>query len=129
MTVHWAWGLVPSTLGAWYYGDSWSEYIVMMSMGTPWGLKAAQITGRGIARGAGSGIWWLATRETTRVAGGAALRFAGAAAAAVLIPAAVGYAVSYAIDENEGVDNFTEFITGGVSPQQYFDAVTLRSMR
>lgn len=125
MTVHWAWGLIPSTLGAWYYGDTWAEYIVMTSMGTPVGLKAAQMTGRGMA----SGAWWLATRPTTKVIGGAALRFASTAAAAVLIPVAVGYAVSYAIDENEGVDNFTEFITGGVSPQQYYDAVTLQSMR
>ncbi len=129
MTVHWAWGLVPSTLGAWYYGDSWAEYIVMTSMGTPLGLKAGQVAGRGITRGAGSGVWWLATRSSTKVLGGAALRAAGSVAAAIVVPVAVGYAVSYLIDENTGVENFTEFITGGVSPKQYFDAVTLSSMR
>ena len=81
-------------------------------------------TGAFLGRGPGL-LGTTVVRGGSMTAGTAAVQVA----AAVAIPVAVGYAISYAIDENEGVENFTDFITGGVSPQQYIDAVTLSSMR
>ena len=123
--VHWAWGTVGGLGVGIYYGDTLPEYAAAAALGTPWGQKALAHSGRGMAHGA----WWAFTRPTTRAIGGGALRAAGSVALAALVPVAVGYAVSYAIDENTGVENFTDFITGGVSPKQYFNAVTLSSMR
>jgi len=53
----------------------------------------------------------------------------GSAALAVAAPVAVGYAISYGIAGKQGTSDFTDFLTGGVSPQEYWDAITLKSMR
>jgi hypothetical protein len=51
------------------------------------------------------------------------------AALAVAAPVAAGYVASHLIAGEEGTDDFTDFITGGVSPSEYWDAITLKSMR
>ena len=56
-------------------------------------------------------------------------RFAGAAGLAVAAPVAAGYAVSYAIAGRSGAGDFHDFITGGVSPSDWWDTVTLKSLR
>lgn len=68
---------------------------------------------------------------TTLVRGGTTTLggVAGQAALAVGVPVAVGYGVSYAIAGKEGTSDFTDFLTGGVSPQEYYDAITLKSLR
>ena len=54
---------------------------------------------------------------------------AGSAMLAVAVPLAVGYAASDMIAGQRGRTDYIEFLTGKVSPGQYWDAVTLGSMR
>ena len=90
------------------------------------GVRAMSNWYLGAFLGRGPGFFGTTVvRGGTMTVGSAAVQ----ATAAVAIPVVVGYALSYAIDENEGVENFTDFITGGVSPSEYYDAVTLSSMR
>lgn len=49
--------------------------------------------------------------------------------AAVAIPIAMGYGVSYKIAGKKGVSDFHDFITGGVSPKEYWDAISLKPLR
>lgn len=72
---------------------------------------------------------------TTLVRGGTMTARAAAvqSTAAVLGPLAVGYGISYgigaAMDYDDATDDYLDFITGDVSPKQWWDSVTLSSMR
>ena len=59
----------------------------------------------------------------------AAASGAGAAMLAAAVPLAAGYAASDMIAGQRGRTDYMEFITGKVSPRDYWDAVTLSSMR
>ena len=88
------------------------------------------------ATGIGRNVSWAASTAWRSRAGFAARSLAyrgamagGSAALAVAAPIAVGYAVSHAIAGKQGTSDFTDFLTGGVSPQEYWDAITLKSLR
>lgn len=68
---------------------------------------------------------------TTLVRGGTmTVGAAGAQAfAAAFVPLVVGYAASDMIAGQRGRTDYVDFITGQVSPRDYWDAVTLSSMR
>ncbi len=51
------------------------------------------------------------------------------AVAAVTVPIAMGYVVSGAISGDKGRREYLHFLSGGVSPQEYWNAITLKSMR
>lgn len=126
--VHWGWGVAGgAALGMWY-GDSWTETAAGALLGSPWGSAALARGTHGTYR---VGAWALSTSAGTAVRGLAwrAAGFAGSAALAVAGPVAVGYAASYAIAGRKGTDDFTDFLTLQVSPSQYIDALTLKSLR
>ena len=84
----------------------------------------------------GRNVSWAASIAYRSRAGFAARSIAmrgamagGAATLAVAAPVAAGYALSYGIAGKSGASDFTDFITGGVSPSEYWDAITLKSMR
>jgi subtilisin family serine protease len=89
-----------------------------------------------VATSIGRNVSWAASAAWRSRAGFAARNLAwrgamagGAAALAVAGPVAAGYAVSYAIAGKEGTSDFTDFITGGVSPKEYWDTITLKDLR
>lgn len=119
--VHWGWG-VPVGLGlGWYYGDSTEEMLASGALMTPWGQRAVRYSGKQAWKGAS----WVARTNAVRTASTMAMR----GTAAVAIPIAAGYAISYAIAGKSGASDFHDYITGGVSPQKWWDTVTLKSMR
>ena len=73
----------------------------------------------------GKAAAWIIRTNAVRSAGGLALR----GSAAVAVPIAAGYAVSYGIAGKSGAADFHDYITGGVSPKKWWDTVTLKSMR
>lgn len=131
--AHWAWGVAGGAVfGRVMFGDAWYEIAAGAFLGTPAGSR----TMASGTRAAYTGLVWasgttpgLALRSTAW----GAVRFSGLALAAVATPVAIGYAASYAIGENTGysdaTNDYLDFLSGGVSPSQYFDAVTLQSMR
>ncbi len=50
-------------------------------------------------------------------------------AAAVAIPVIMGYGISHKIAGRKGTSDFTDFITGGVTPKEYWDAISLKPLR
>lgn len=89
-----------------------------------------------LATGIGRNVSWVSSSLWRSRAGFAARSLAyrgamagGSAALAVAAPVAAGYAISYGIAGERGTSDFTDFLTGGVSPQKYWDAITLKSMR
>lgn len=119
--VHWAWGIPVGLALGWYYGDSTEEMLIGGALMTPWGQRGVRYGGKKAWQGAS----WLARTNVVRAAGGFALRSTGAIAG----PVAAGYAISYGIAGKSGTSDFHDYITGGVSPKQWLDAVTLKSMR
>lgn len=95
------------------------------------------ITYHGLTKAGSNRIATAIGRATVR--GGARLigsraaltgaRFLGSAGLAVAAPVAAGYAVSYGIAGKEGASDFHDYITGGVSPKEWWDTVTLKSLR
>lgn len=96
------------------FEDSKEEIAVTWAAGTTMGSKAIR-----------AGASWIAKTNAARAATSLALR----STAAVAGPVAAGYAISYGIAGKSGASDFHDFITGGVSAKQYWDAVTLKSMR
>lgn len=128
--VHWGWGLAGGAIfGRVVWGDSWYEIGGGALLGTPWGQKALAGGTKHAARGAWWGITRLAGTTFVRNAAWRTASFGGSAAAAVAAPVAIGALASYAIAGKEGVSDYADFMTGKVSPSQWWDAVTLSSMR
>jgi hypothetical protein len=97
------------------------------------GSFAARSSGnlfRGVLMRSGPGFW-----GTTLVRGGTMTARAAAvqSTAAITIPLAVGYGVSYGIGRKMGYSDATsdymDFVTGKVSPREWWRTVTLHSMR
>ncbi len=129
----------------WYYtpvggaiwGTAWAAYnppwYVDAAIGAGIGFAVTSKTGGAITRGtlfqtgkvASKGASWIARTNVARTAGMGLLR----GSAAVAVPVAAGYATSYAIAGKSGAGDFHDYITGGVSPKEYWDTVTLKSMR
>ena len=72
-----------------------------------------------------------AMSRTTIVSGGTMTLGTAAmqTAAAVAIPVLMGYGISHAIAGKKGRSDFHDFITGGVNPKEYWDAVSLKPLR
>lgn len=119
--THWAWGLPVGAGLGWYYGDSEEEIILGAALTSPWGIKAAAKAGQM----GGKGLLWTARTNAARSLGLGLMRITGA----IAIPVVAGYAISYAIAGKSGVSDFHDYITGDVSPQKWWDTVTLKSMR
>lgn len=71
-------------------------------------------------------------RGGTMTVGGAAAQ----ASAAVAIPLIIGYGVSHAIAGDEGTEDYMDYLHSynpfterGITPKEYWDTVTLKSMR
>lgn len=58
-----------------------------------------------------------------------AARVAGGVGLAVAVPVAVGFGVSHLIAGKQGRMDYVDFMTGGVSPGAWWNAITLKSMR
>lgn len=126
--VHWGWGVAGGAgLGVWY-GDSWEETMAGALLGSPWGSRAIATTTHGLAQ---LGWWTMGTRAglAARSTAAAGLSFAATAAAAVAGPVAAGYIVAHVIGGDRGTRDYTRFMTGKVSLKEYWDTVTLASMR
>ena len=126
--AHWAWGVAGGAALGFWYGDSWKETTAGALLGSPWGSTALAYSTQGVYRGA---AWSLGTRAglAARGIGLAGLSFAASATAAVVGPALVGYGVSHLIAGDQGRDDYVDFLSGRVSPSDWWDAVTLQSMR
>ncbi len=96
------------------FEDSKEEIAITWAAGTTIGSKAIR-----------AGASWVAKTNAARAAGSMVVRGTGA----VVIPVALGYATSYAIGGKSGAADFHDFITGGVSPKQWWNAVTLKKLR
>ncbi len=94
-------------------GGAW---LARQAIGAP-----LHLTGKGASKTAS----WIARTNAARSVGTAVTR----STIAVGIPVAAGYATSYAIGGKSGASDFHDYITGGVSPQKWWDTVTLKSMR
>ncbi len=70
-------------------------------------------------------VTWSSRTNAARTIGAAITR----SRAAVTMPIVAGYAASYAIGGKSGASDFHDYITGGVSPKEWWDTVTLKSMR
>lgn len=89
-----------------------------------YGIRASAAGARGAVLGRGAGFM-----GTTFVRGGtASLATSGAlvgqALAAVAVPVICGYGLSYAINGDQGVDDFSDFLTLNVSPGNYYRTVS-----
>lgn len=127
--VHWGWGVLGgAVLGRTLFGDEWWQVGAGAFLGTPWGHRGLAYGTRASAYGI---HWAVGTRAGLAVRSGAwgLARFGGMAALAVGAPVAIGYGASHLIAGKEGTDDFTDFITGGVSPSEWWDAISLKSMR
>ena len=125
---HWGYGAVGGAVLGWKYGDDPWEILAGAALTTPWGVRALA----GGTRATISGVSWMAGTRAGLAARGALVggaSFAGSAMLAVAIPLAAGYAASDMIAGQRGRTDYIEFVTGKVSPQDYWDAVTLSSMR
>lgn len=135
--AHWGWGVAGGAgLGYFAFGDEWYEIGAGAALGTPWGHKALASG----TRSAVHGVWWAGTRLAgTAFVRNAAWRtagFAGSAAVAVAAPVAIGGLASYAIAGDEGLKDygdymhsFNPFSDRGITVGDWWDAVTLKSMR
>ncbi len=122
----WAYGAVGgATIGYFVFGDEPTELMLSAALGTKYGQSAfkrsAEFTGKQTLRG----MSWIARTNVVRTAAGGVLR----GSTAIAVPIAAGYATSYAIGGKSGATDFHDYITGGVSPKEWWEAVTLKSMR
>lgn len=127
--AHWGWGVLGgAVLGRVAFGDKWYEVGAGAALGTPWGHRGLAYGTRASAQGA---YWAYGTRAGLAVRGAAwgAARFAGGAALAVAVPVFIGAGLSYQIAGREGLQDYTDFVTGKVGFSQWWDAITLSSMR
>lgn len=130
--AHWGWGVVGGAGIGWYYGDSLWETILGGYVGSPLGARHLAFVTKGAASLTWTGTkaaWGTRAGLALRGAGWHAARFGGAATLAVAAPVSVGGIAAYAIAGKEGVSDYADFMTGKVSPKQWWDAVTLKSMR
>ncbi len=127
-SAHWGYGALGGAALGWYYGDSLWEIGAGAALGTPWGVRALAAGSQTTV----SGLGWLSATRVGIAARGAVVAAASGAGAAMLaaaVPLAAGYAASDMIAGQRGRTDYMEFITGKVSPRDYWDAVTLSSMR
>lgn len=133
---HWLWGVGAGATAGWYWGDSKTEIAVGALAGSPWGSRVFAHAGRSAFQ-VTSWASRVAWASGLRHAAWAGARAAGAAAtpyvAAAIAPVAVGYGLSLAIGEAMDYDDagsdYIDFMTLGVSPSEWWNAVTLSSMR
>lgn len=120
--MSWYYGPLGGLAVALYYGDSWDEYMLGILVGSKFGTKIFEGIGKGIAWG-GKTAWHSRAGTAARGATATGALFAAQAVTAVALPVTIGGLASVAINGQQGLDDYTNFMTGKVGPVKWFKTV------